>query len=136
MKHLFVPVDPATYFPRMTVLENAIFGRVSALAGQKAAEIEDEVAAQLDAAGLRREIAGVVFDLPTGIGGANLPTVLQERAAFIRAAIKRPDILILDKALASHDAGSRQKMRARLKELMPETVMIFMEEIVRASRPL
>jgi putative ABC transport system ATP-binding protein len=57
-----------------------------------------------------------MFDLPSGLGGNNLPTVFQERASFSRAGIKRPDILILDKALASHDSESRLRTRLRLRE--------------------
>jgi len=125
---LFIPVSPDTYVPRLTVLENAIYGRVSLTAGHHADEIEDAVAEVLNEAGLRRRLAAIIYDLPTGLGGANLPTVFQERAAFSRAAIKRPDILILDKALASHDSESRMHTRLKLRELLPESIMIFMED--------
>ena len=43
-------------------------------------------------------------------------------------ASKRPDILILDKALASHDSESRLRTRLRLRELLPDSIMIFMED--------
>ncbi|WP_281954325.1 cyclic nucleotide-binding domain-containing protein, partial [Pseudophaeobacter arcticus] len=48
-----------------------------------------------------------------------------------RAAIKRPDVLILDRALASHDSDSRLRTRDRLRALMPATTMIFLEEEFR-----
>lgn len=125
---MFVPMDPDTYVPRLTVIENAIYGRVSMMAGARADEIEDVVAEVLNAHGLRRRIAAITYDLPAGLGGANLPSVLQERAAFSRAGIKRPDILIMDNALASHDSPSRMRTRQKLRELMPNTTMIFMED--------
>ena len=125
---LFAPVDPERFLPRMTVIENAIFGRVSMMAGSKAGEIENVVAEVLNAHGLRRDVTAILYDLPTGLGGSNLPAVFQERTAFNRAAIKRPDILILDKVLASHDADSRKRTRRKLRELLPKTTMIFMEE--------
>jgi len=72
-------------------------------------------------------MAAIIYDLPTGLGGAKLPTVFQERAAFSRAGIKRPDILILDKALSSHDSQSRLRTRQKLRKLLPESIMIFLE---------
>ncbi len=128
MKGLFVPVTPDAYVPRLTVLENALYGRVSIMAGARMDEIEDVVADVMNKAGLRRRLAAIIYDLPTGLGGNNLPTVFQERAAFSRAGIKRPDILILDKALASHDSESRLRTRLKLRELLPESIMIFMED--------
>ncbi|MEX0317864.1 MAG: ABC transporter transmembrane domain-containing protein [Ruegeria sp.] len=128
MGGLFVAVDPEQYVPRLTVTENALFGRVSIMAGARMDEIEDVVAEVLNEAGLRRRIASIIYDLPSGLGGTNLPTVFQERAAFSRAGIKRPDILVLDKALASHDSESRLRTRQKLRELLPESIMIFMED--------
>ncbi|NOD94655.1 cyclic nucleotide-binding domain-containing protein [Ruegeria sp. HKCCD4884] len=128
MDGLFTPVTPDLYVPRLTVMENAIYGRVSLLAGAHAEEIEDVVAEAMNEAGLRRRAAAIIYDLPSGLGGNNLPTVFQERAAFSRAGIKRPDVLILDKALASHDSESRLRTRLKLRELLPDSIMIFMED--------
>ena len=128
LSETFLPVKPDTYLPRLTILENALYGRISGVAGSKADEIEEVVANIISEAGLKRLVAEVIFDLPTGIGGANLQNSFHERAALSRAGIKRPDILILDKALASHDATARRAARIALRELMPETTMIFMEE--------
>lgn len=124
----FVPVSPELYVPRLTVVENAIYGRVSSMAGAYAEAIEDTVAKVLTEQGLHQRVAAITYDLPTGLGGANLPTVFQERAAFSRAGIKRPDILIMNQALASHDSESRLQTRNRLRELLPKSTMIFMED--------
>ncbi|WP_282152059.1 ABC transporter transmembrane domain-containing protein [Ruegeria atlantica] len=128
MDGMFVPVTPDAYIERMTVMENALFGRVSLMAGAHTDEIEDVVAEAMNEAGLRRRAAAIIYDLPSGLGGNNLPTVFQERAAFSRAGIKRPDVLILDKALASHDSESRLRTRLKLRELLPDSIMIFMED--------
>jgi putative ABC transport system ATP-binding protein len=125
---LFQPIDGGTFIPRLSILENALYGKVSLRAGAKAEQIEDLVAAVLDEHGLRKRLAVMLFDLPIDLGGSNLPPLLQERAAFSRAAIKRPDILILDRALASQDAQSRLEIRERLQKLMPQTTMIFNED--------
>ena len=126
---IFTPIDPDNYLPRLTILENALYGRVARTAGVKAEMIEDLVAELISKYDdLRRQVAETVFDVRTGLGGSNLPTVFHERAAFSRASIKRPDILILDRALASHGSNQRQKTRFALRKLLPEATLIFMEE--------
>ncbi|MFK7876421.1 MAG: ABC transporter transmembrane domain-containing protein [Paracoccaceae bacterium] len=125
---MFVPIAPENYLPRLSILENLIYGRVSRLAGSKVDLVHDIVADVLNAHGLRQKVAETIWDIQTGTGGNNLPGVFLERAAFSRAAIKRPDILILDQALASHDAQSRSKTREKLRDLMPDATLIFMED--------
>ncbi|MFK7745685.1 MAG: ABC transporter transmembrane domain-containing protein [Roseobacter sp.] len=127
-KDLFVPIAPENYLPRLTLMENVLYGRISAIAGVQGELIEDIVAEAIEESGLKRYVAETILDVETGLGGANLASVFQERAAFSRAGIKRPDILILDTVLASHDAASRSRTRARLQELLPNTTMFFLEE--------
>lgn len=125
---LFIPITEDAYFPRLTVMENVLFGRLSLMAGAKAKQVEDLVADVLEEHGLRKRLALILYDLPAGIGGASLEPVFQERAAFTRAAIKRPDVLILDHALASHDSESRLQARERLAGLLPNATMLFLEQ--------
>lgn len=125
---MFVHVAPENYLPRLTLMENAIYGRVMAQAGNKAELVREIVSDVLAKNDLRRLVAETIFDLPTGLGGANLPAVFQERAAFSRAGIKRPDVLVLDKAIASHDAENRRQMRGALRQLLPNSTLIFMED--------
>jgi putative ABC transport system ATP-binding protein len=126
-KNLFVPVAPENYLPRLTVLENALYGRVSGMAGLQGELVEDVVAEVLTRNGLKRQVAETVFDIRTGLAGANLAGSIQERAAFSRAGIKRPDVLILDTVLASDNSEHRKQTRANLQKLLPQTTMIFLE---------
>jgi putative ABC transport system ATP-binding protein len=128
MKDLFVPVAPENYLPRLTMMENVLYGRISGMAGVQGELIEDIVAEIVAENGLKRLVAETILDVQTGLGGANLASVFQERVAFSRAGIKRPDVLILDTVLTSHDADSRRRTRARLQELLPDTTMIFLED--------
>ena len=130
---LFETIDPAKYYPVMTVMGNAIFGRVSRMAGVREAVIEDIIVDVLSEHGLRRLAAQTIYDLETASGGINLPAVFRERVAFSRAGIKKPDILILGNSLASHDSQARDLMRERVSTLMPDTTKIFIER--KVSRP-
>ncbi|MGB7242145.1 MAG: ABC transporter transmembrane domain-containing protein [Sulfitobacter sp.] len=127
MDGLFETIHPEKYIPIMSVLGNAIFGRISGMAGAREKLVEDIVVEMLNEKGLRRLAAQSIFDVETSQGGLNLPAVFRERIAFSRAGIKKPDILILGNALASHDSASRSKMRERISELMPGTTKIFIE---------
>lgn len=125
---LFVPFSKENLAPGFTVLENAIFGKISASAAAQRNELVDLVAETLLEAGLKRLVAELIYDVPTQLGGSNLPSLYLERMAFSRAAIKRPDILILDKALASYDEETRITAATELRDLMPDTTLIFLDE--------
>ncbi len=66
---LFMTLQPDKYIPIMTVLGNAIFGRISGLAGAREEEVENIVVDVLNEHGLRRQTAQSVYDLQTGLGG-------------------------------------------------------------------
>ena len=125
-RDLFVPIASDQYLPRLTVLENALYGRISAVAGLQADLILDVVSDVFKKHGLQQNVALNVFDLPVSIGGSNISTMFQERAGFSRAAMKRPDILILNQSLAGHDAEGLSRLRNKIGELLPETTQIFM----------
>ncbi|WP_267166214.1 ABC transporter transmembrane domain-containing protein [Sulfitobacter sp. F26169L] len=122
---MFIPITPDNYLPRLTLLENLIYGRISAVAGLQADLVVDAVSDVLRAHDLRSAVAANVFDVPTAIGGANLPTTILERFSFTRAAIKRPDILIFDMALADSDLT---RVREQLSRLLPDTIQIFLDD--------
>lgn len=132
-RDLFVPVQPDNYFPRMTLLENLIYGRVSSMAGLQAQLIEDSVTDILRGHGLWQMVTTNLFDVRTNIGGTNLPITFQQRLAFNRAAIKRPDILILDQALASYTTETQDTLRHQVEELLPGTTQIMLDD--RFSSP-
>lgn len=129
---LFETIDPKRYIPVMTVMGNAIFGRISSMAGARETLIEDVVVDVLSEHGLRRLAAQSIYDLVTTQGGENLPAVFRERVAFSRAGIKKPDIFILGNALASHDGEARDLMRERISNLMPDTTKIFIENQIQS----
>ena len=124
---LFKTIDPSEYIPVMTVMGNALFGRISRMAGAREKAIEDIVVAAINEHGLQRLAAESIYDLATTTGGENLPAVFRERVAFSRAGIKKPDILILRNSLASHESENRELMRERVSKLMPDTTKIFIE---------
>ncbi|MEP1767090.1 MAG: ABC transporter transmembrane domain-containing protein [Sulfitobacter sp.] len=128
---MFTPLAPDNYLPRLTVLENLIYGCLSADAGMQTDLILDAVADVLEEHNLSSAVATNVFDVHTAIAGTNLAPSIQERVAFTRAAIKRPDILIFDQALTGKD---RAQIRERLGQLLPDTTQIFLDDTFKAPK--
>ncbi|MEM6677150.1 MAG: ABC transporter transmembrane domain-containing protein [Pseudomonadota bacterium] len=127
----FVPIAEDRFLGALTVLENAIFGKVARGAGAKEQKLRDAVSEVLIEAGHKRLVAELIYDASVGLGGRELSDLAQERMAFVRAAIKKPDILLLDRALMSHDRDQRLAMRTRLRALLPETTIVYLEEDFR-----
>ncbi len=125
---LFVPIQPENYLPRLTILENLIYGRMSAMAGMQADLVQDVVTEVIEEEGLKRLVSVTLFDTPTTIGGANLPSAFQERAAFGRAAIKRPDVLVFSQLLTHFDTEALARARSRMGKLLPDTTQIFIND--------
>jgi len=129
---LFETIDPKKYSPTLTVIDNAIFGRISRMDSVRLRTVEDIIVDVLGQHGLLQLMAQSIYDLDTTLGGENLPAVFRERVAFSRAGIKKPDILILGNSLASHDAHDRDLMRERISTLLPDTTKIFIERNIQA----
>ena len=125
---LFIAVSPDTYLPRLTILENALYGRVSAIAGLQGDLVQDVVTEVFEEHGLQQMVSALLFDVKTTIGGANLPALFQERLAFGRAAMKRPDVLVFNQLLAGQDAKSQADIRNKLSDLLPQSTQIYLND--------
>lgn len=128
LKELFAPLDMEQYAPGLTVIENALFGKISETSGSKSGEVRKLVSDVLEKSDAKQLVIELIYDLHINIGGANLPSLFAEPLAFSRAAIKRPDILILNKALASFDNETRVAVRHRLRELLPDATLIYLND--------
>ncbi|WP_299142251.1 ABC transporter transmembrane domain-containing protein [uncultured Tateyamaria sp.] len=128
MDPLFEAISPDSYVCGLTVLENALYGKVSDSAGTRGEELRRVVAQVLADEGISPLVLELVFDVPIALGGANLPALFAEPLSISRATIKRPDILILDKAMSSYDADVQDALVDNLRTLLPEATLIFLGE--------
>ncbi|MGC1495711.1 MAG: ABC transporter transmembrane domain-containing protein [Sulfitobacter sp.] len=126
MKGVFTPLHTDHCMPTLTVLENALFGKISESAGSKADEVRSVVADKLTEAGIDRLVPGLIFDTPITLGGTNLPNDYAELLAVSRATIKQPHILILDSVLASYDSTAKAALFDKLRALLPNTTFIYL----------
>ncbi|KPA21803.1 putative multidrug resistance ABC transporter ATP-binding/permease protein YheH [Shimia sp. SK013] len=124
----FAPLDEQKYAPGLTVLENAIYGKLSASAGARGEQIRDVVAQKLAEAGMKQEVAELIYAVPSGIGGAGLPTSFNEPLSISRAAIKKPDLLILNGCITSFEHDQRAEVVSNLRDLLPDTTVLYLED--------
>ncbi len=125
---VFVPLDPDGFAPGLTVMENALFGKVSQIGGARSDEARKMIVDVLDENGARPLVVELIYDIPVALGGQNLPAVFAEPLAFTRATIKKPDILILENALASYDMQTQVAVYKNLRALLPETTVIYLND--------
>ncbi len=125
---LFVPIREDGFAPGLTVMENALFGLISEDAGSRAEDMRRIIADVLIEGGAQELVVELIYDLPISIGGANLPAQFAEPLAFSRATIKRPDILILDQALASYDMETQITVYKNLRKLLPDTTVVYLND--------
>lgn len=128
MDDLYAPITPDGHLVGLSVLENALCGKVSDSAGTRGDDLRRVVSDVLNAEGVNPLVLELVFDVPIALGGANLPALFAEPLSISRATIKRPDLLILDRVMASYDADAQEALYANLRRLLPETTLIFLNE--------
>jgi hypothetical protein len=127
----YQPLGVGKYATGLSIFENAIFGRLTRGNSARGEEARKIVMQALEGRNLKRKLATLTFDEPTTAGGANLPAQFAERIAFIRAAVKRPDILVLNKVLASYDEETRFAASIRLRQELPDATIIYLEDSFR-----
>ncbi|MEM0946266.1 MAG: ABC transporter transmembrane domain-containing protein [Pseudomonadota bacterium] len=124
---LFSPLTPDTFTTGLSLLENILYGKIADGAGPKAGRIREVITDELRKSKLAHDVYALLYDLPTDIGGANLSAEMVETLEVTRAAIKSPDILILDRALASLEPDDRRAALARVRGLLPDATLIVLE---------
>ncbi len=121
------PLDEHRINPGISVLENLIFGKLASAGETNERSIRSIIAEELLQAGLHGPLSMLIRSIPVGLGGSEVPPIAQERFAFLRATIKKPDILVLDQALASHSVAQRNEALRKIRRLLPEATIFVLE---------
>jgi len=124
----YAPLDPSRVAEGLSLLENALFGIVSDSAGARAEDLRKIVSEILEDEGLKPAVIDLIYDLPLTLGGANLPAIFAEPLSLIRAAIKRPSVLVMEQILASADQAQRIRVHKNLQALLPDTTLIYIDD--------
>ncbi len=118
--------DPTAYNAPASVQDNILFGKIDAgrpFAQRKIGALINEV---IDELGLRQAIADLGLDFDVGINGSRLSATQRQKLAVARALLKRPDLLILDRALAALDPTAQPVVLNRVLEAFAGGVVSVM----------
>lgn len=109
--------DPERYNSAISIQDNILFGRLAYGKARSASEVGALIDDVVEKQGLRRAVMEVGLDYSIGIAGARLTAAQRQKLAIARGVLKRPDLLIIDRATAALDGATQDKiMKNLLKE--------------------
>jgi ABC-type multidrug transport system fused ATPase/permease subunit len=95
------------YNAAASIQDNILFGKIAFGRQHSQAEITQLISSVIETLGLRASIMEAGLDYDVGVGGRRLSAGQRQKLGLARAILKRPDLLILDQALAALDHRSR-----------------------------
>ncbi|RMD63094.1 MAG: ABC transporter ATP-binding protein [Alphaproteobacteria bacterium] len=105
---------PDVYDEAASLQDNILFGRI-AYGHARAEEIVLRAMTEvLDDLGLRRIVVIAGLDHYVGVGGKRLSAAQRQKIGLARALIKRPDVLVVNDALAVMDALAQARILVRV----------------------
>ena len=115
----------------VSILDNILFGRLAYGRQRSAARIGDVIGEVVDTLGLRRLVMECGLGYSVGIAGSRLTAVQRQKLAMARAVLKRPDMLVIDRATAALDASSQSRILDNLLKEFGSRALIWV--VHRAS---
>jgi putative ABC transport system ATP-binding protein len=105
---------PDAYNAAASLQDNILFGRLAY--GQAMAEdiVGDAVTQTLDSLGLRQTVIEAGLGYEVGVGGKRLSSAQRQRIGLARALLKRPDLLVVNDALAVVDSKTQDRLMKRI----------------------
>ncbi len=117
--------DPATYTRSLSIQDNILFGRLVYGRARATAVIGDLIRETVDQLGLHDDIVTVGLQAPAGVGGTRLAAGQRIKLALARAVLKRPDVLVVDRATATLDPISQRRILASVLDEFRERGLIW-----------
>ena len=103
LEHAVEFYDPDLYNAASSLQDNILLGRVAygiAMANEQVRETIQEVLAEI---GLRSLVYRVGLEFNVGTGGKRLNVIQRQKIGLARALLKRPDLIVVNRALAAMD---------------------------------
>jgi len=123
--------DPDRYNTAASLLDNLLFGRLVYGRAEAQEKVMAAVGAVLQRLGLERDVKVLGIEFPVGVGGKRLSAAQRQRLAFVRALLKRPDLLVVNQGTAALDGAARAEIIRRTLEERQGTGVFWILE--RAS---
>src|SRR5918998_1982167 len=108
--------DPEKVNAAAPVRDNLLFGRVSYQVANARARVAEAIAAVVRGLGLLEDLERIGLNHQVGTAGRLLSPQARASVNLVRCLVKRPDILVIDGALAPFDEARGQQMMQLLLE--------------------
>jgi putative ABC transport system ATP-binding protein len=102
--------DASRYNSAASLRDNILFGKIVTAQAEATTRITALGRELMDELGLRPLVVRLGLDYQVGVGGARLPIPDRQKIALVRALIKRPELLVVDQAVAALDPMSQQRL--------------------------
>jgi putative ABC transport system ATP-binding protein len=102
--------DASRYNSAASLQDNILFGKIVTGQAEATTRITALVRELMDELGLRPLVVRIGLDYQVGVGGARLAIADRQKIALVRALIKRPELLVVDHAVAGLDPASQQRL--------------------------
>ena len=103
--------DFERYNSAATLQDNILFGRLVYGQAQAETRIGTLIAEVLNELGLRDQAIEVGLEYNVGVAGKRLPATQRQKLGIARALIKRPQLLIVNEAVAMFDGRTQDRIR-------------------------
>ncbi len=113
------------YNAAASLQDNILFGKIAYGQADSVARVGAVIGSVLDDLDLRPTVMEVGLDFEVGIAGAKLSSVQRQKIGIARALLRRPDILVLNDAVATFDAAAQRRLVANILQAMAERTVIW-----------
>ena len=103
--------DFGKYNSAATLQDNILFGRLVYGQAQAETRIGTLISEVLNELGLRDSVIEVGLEYNVGVAGKRLPASQRQKLGIARALIKRPQLLIVNEAVAVFDGRTQDRIR-------------------------
>ncbi|SDG10934.1 MULTISPECIES: ABC transporter transmembrane domain-containing protein [Thalassobaculum] len=113
------------YNAAASLQDNILFGKIAYGQADSVARVGTVIGSVLDDLDLRPTVMEVGLDFEVGIAGARLSSVQRQKIGIARAMLRRPDILVLNDAVATFDAAAQRRLVANILQAMSGRTVIW-----------
>ena len=119
--------EALAYNAASTVQDNILFGKLASDKAESATRIGGLIAEVIEELGLRQAIVEVGLDFEVGIDGARLSVAQRQKLALARCLVKRPDMIIVNKAVSALDGPNQAELLRSVKDEMKGRSLLWVD---------
>ncbi len=109
--------DPEVYNPAASLQDNILLGRMTYGIAEGQVKVREVIHQVLDELELHDEVFQVGLNFNVGNGGKRLNVSQRQKLALARGLVKKPDILIVNRALTALDSRSQETIIERVLQM-------------------